>query len=67
MINKAGEQSGSGARGNRTTDAGIFSRMLCQVSYLGPHRNLARPGRFYGGTPQQCEQSELEQREYLEI
>ena len=37
-----GERWGNGAQGrNRTTDTAIFSRMLYQLSYLGPGRRKA--------------------------
>ena len=35
-------KKGNGAQGrNRTTDTAIFSRMLYQLSYLGPDRRSA--------------------------
>jgi hypothetical protein len=40
-----GESSGAQSR-NRTSDTGIFSPLLYQLSYLGPHKP-AKNGRFY--------------------
>ena len=45
-----GQREGDGAQGrDRTTDTAIFSRMLYQLSYLGPSEAAVAAGRGGGG------------------